>query len=46
MMDQLLDYIHNIPIEASNVENPEDYFYSSAKDFTGRKGLLEIVYID
>jgi REP-associated tyrosine transposase len=46
MMDQLFDYIHNIPIEASKVENPEDYLYRSAKDFTGRKRLLEIVLME
>jgi REP-associated tyrosine transposase len=44
MMDQRLDYMHNNPMEASNVENPEDYMYSSAKDYSRRKGLLKIVF--
>jgi REP-associated tyrosine transposase len=46
MMDQRLDYIHNNPMEAGIVENPEDYMYSSAKDYSGRKGLLEIIFME
>jgi REP-associated tyrosine transposase len=46
MMDQRLDYIHNNPIEAGIVENPEEYIYSSVKDYSGRKGLLKIVFME
>jgi hypothetical protein len=27
------------------VENPEDYFYSSAKDYSGQKGLVKVILI-
>jgi len=46
MMDQRLNYIHNNPLKAGIVDNPEDYPYSSARDYAGRKGLLEIVFLD
>jgi hypothetical protein len=37
-----LDYIHNNPVMAGIVEKPEDYLYSSARDYQGIKGLIEI----
>ncbi len=45
-LDQKLDYIHENPVKAEIVVNPEDYLYSSAKDYAGEKGLLEITLID
>jgi REP element-mobilizing transposase RayT len=40
---QKLDYIHNNPVEAGIVERPEDYVYSSARDYyDAGKGLLSI----
>ena len=36
------DYIHHNPVKAGIVEKPEDYLYSSAKDYYGMKGLIEI----
>jgi REP element-mobilizing transposase RayT len=44
LMDQKLEYIHLNPVEAGIVERPEDYLYSSARDFAGRKGLIDICY--
>lgn len=38
---QKIDYIHNNPVEEGYVSNPEDYVYSSAKDYCGEKGVLE-----
>lgn len=38
---QKIDYIHNNPVEEGYVFNPEDYVYSSAKDYCGEKGVLE-----
>jgi REP element-mobilizing transposase RayT len=38
-------YIHNNPVEAGLVYKPEDYVYSSAKDYSGEKGLLENVIV-
>jgi hypothetical protein len=43
--DQKLDYIHNNPVEAGFVDNPEDYRYSSARDYTGGKGILEVAFL-
>ena len=39
---QKLEYIHNNPVAAGIVANPEDYLYSSAADYAGRKGILKV----
>ena len=38
----LVHYIHNYPVKAKLVAKPEDYLYSSARDYAGGKGLVEI----
>ncbi|MBI1779834.1 MAG: transposase [Sphingobacteriales bacterium] len=44
---QKLDYLHNNPVVAGFVEKPEDWLYSSAKDYyTGKKGMLDIILIE
>lgn len=43
---QKLDYIHNNPVEAAIVEKPEEYWYSSARDYYGMKGLIDIMLPD
>lgn len=43
---QKLDYIHNNPVKAQIVSSPEHYMYSSAIDYAGGKGLLDIIFID
>lgn len=44
---QKLDYIHNNPVEAALVLSPEEYLYSSAKNYFGLKEyLLEVVIIE
>jgi putative transposase len=45
MFYQKLDYIHLNPVTAGFVEKPEDWLYSSAGDFYGKKGLIELSYI-
>jgi putative transposase len=35
-------YIHNNPVVSGDVEYPEEYLYSSARDYKNRKGLLPI----
>ncbi len=45
LQDQKLKYIHQNPVEAGFVEEPGAYIYSSARDYAGRKGLLEILLI-
>jgi putative transposase len=46
IMQQKLDYIHDNPVASGIVERAEDYLYSSAGDYAGRRGLLEIMFID
>jgi hypothetical protein len=40
---QKINYIHNNPVETGIVERPEDYLYSTAKDYHATKkcGLLD-----
>ena len=43
---QKLDYIHNNPVVAGFVYEPQHYVYSSAIDYyTGQKGLVKVVLI-
>ncbi|MBT3302854.1 MAG: transposase [Bacteroidetes bacterium] len=44
-IDQKLDYIHNNILETGIVENAEDYLYSSARDYAGLRGLLDIEFL-
>lgn len=37
-----LFYIHNNPVKAGIVENQEEYVYSSAKNYAGEKGLVNV----
>jgi putative transposase len=41
--DEKLDYIHMNPVKEMIVENPEDYFFSSARNYAGLNNYLEIV---
>jgi REP element-mobilizing transposase RayT len=43
---QKLDYTHLNPVRAGIVRLPEHYLYSSAIDYAGEKGLLDIELID
>jgi REP element-mobilizing transposase RayT len=44
---QKTNYIHQNPVEAGIVEKPEDYLYSSARDYVRRTkcGLLEVTFL-
>ena len=44
-MEQKLDYIHKNPVEAGYVAKPENYLYSSAIDYAGGKGMLEVIIL-
>jgi REP element-mobilizing transposase RayT len=46
ILQQKLDYIHNNPVLAGIVESPEHYLYSSARDYYGMKGLIDIILVD
>ena len=41
VIKQKLDYLHNNPVESGFVNSPEDYVYSSARDYAGETGMLE-----
>lgn len=41
-MKQKLEYIHNNPVEEMVVEEPQEYLFSSARDYAGVKGLLDV----
>ena len=43
--DQKLDYIHQNPVESGFVTEPHYWKYSSAIDYCGGKGLIEIDYV-
>ena len=44
-LDQKLDYIHNNPVEAGCVNTPEEYFYSSARNYADLENPLKIASI-
>jgi len=35
-------YIHNSSVEDMIVSKPEDYLFSSAPDYAGQKGMLDV----
>jgi len=44
MFDKTLKYMHQNPVIAGLVTRPEDWKYSSARDFCRMKGLVELSY--
>ena len=42
MMREKLEYIHNNPVKRGYVEKPEHWRYSSAKNYMGETGLIEV----
>ncbi|NOQ27228.1 MAG: transposase [Bacteroidales bacterium] len=45
-IEQKLDYIHNNPIKAGIVANPQDYLYSSARNYADMESVIEIIKVD
>ena len=45
VINEKINYIHNNPVEEGLVFRPEDYLYSSARDYSGKKGLLNDVIV-
>ncbi|MDR6968835.1 REP element-mobilizing transposase RayT [Flavobacterium arsenatis] len=43
---QKTDYIHNNPVKEKIVTQPEDYYFSSARNYAGLDNDLEIVLLD
>lgn len=46
MIEQKLNYIHQNPVTAQVVNEAEHYIYSSAIDYAGDKGLLDIILLN
>jgi putative transposase len=44
--DQKSTYIHMNSVESELVDEPEYYVYSSARDYAGTKGLLELIIVE
>ncbi len=45
MFEQKMNYIHQNPVKAMIVAKPEDYIFSSAMDYAGEKGLVDVVLV-
>ncbi len=45
VIDEKINYIHNNPVEDGFVYKPDDYVYSSARDYSGKKGILNDVIV-
>jgi len=43
MMLQKLEYMHNNPLRRRYVDDPCHWRYSSARNYTGQKGLIEVI---
>ncbi|MDX5421352.1 MAG: transposase [Hymenobacteraceae bacterium] len=41
LMEQRLEYLHQNPVKAGFVEEPEQWYYSSARNYAGEKGRLD-----
>ena len=41
-----LDYLHYNPVEAGVVDQPEHYRYSSARNYAGLPGMIEIEFLE
>lgn len=42
---QKLNYIHQNPVRAELVEEPHHYLYSSARNYAGENGLLDVILV-
>jgi putative transposase len=45
-LDQKLEYIHQNPVRAEWVDEPEQYRYSSAANYAGLAGLIDVEFLD
>lgn len=46
LLDQKLDYLHMNPVVSGFVSEPEHWNWSSALDYSGSKGLLDVIIIE
>jgi hypothetical protein len=45
-IEQKVHYIHNNPVRSGIVVNPEDYLYSSARNYAGLESVIDVIEID
>ena len=45
-MIKCLEYIHNNPIKAGYVDDPEHWRYSSARNYNSNNGLIDITVFE
>lgn len=43
-VDEKLEYVHRHPVEALAVKNSEEYFFSSARNYSGTKGYIGVFF--
>jgi putative transposase len=43
--DPKLDYMHKNSVVEGWVEEPKQYIYSSAKNYAGQKGMIEVLFL-
>jgi len=43
MMLQKLEYLHNNPVKRGYVDEPVHWRYSSARNYAGKPGLVEVI---
>ena len=44
VFNQKLNYIHNNPVEAGFVDEPDSWLYSSARNYSGKPSYIDILY--
>lgn len=45
-IEQKVNYIHDNPVKNGIVEKPEDYLYSSARNYAGLESLIDVIKVD
>lgn len=46
LIESKLEYIHRNPVVMGLVDEAENWLHSSARDYVGKKGLLELYFLD
>lgn len=45
-IEQKVHYIHQNPVRSGIVVNPEDYLYSSARNYSGLDSVIDVITVD
>ncbi|HNV82411.1 MAG TPA: transposase [Tenuifilaceae bacterium] len=45
-IEQKVHYIHYNPVRSGIVVNPEDYLYSSARNYAGLESIIDVIKVD